>query len=792
MKNKEKEILTFFLHVLYQATIFFVALFSSLFIFGGNQQFFISKSGDNLINSGDSDLIVCVNRNKDNVDPDFWSNISYENTKDEPYKYSASRYVTTKYNELDLTVFDVPYYNNSSYSYNHIYGENVWNKLKSGYIVLSSDLYRKLGFNPGDNMTITLGNKTKSFEVIGMCFGAINGERNNTGSIFAGTFGYFAVVSQEDLNDITISSFFKTISKYFEKSAVIEREIKKWINTEGFDSGTAKFSCKAIQERYKLYTTINQRLPLCMSFGIVLLIIAIVLLIQFISDYVKYFFENKFLLYSLPIISLLLFFGLLFLFSKITPTLFGVKFLFAYSGAFVFPVAFGLFTCMTTILGALRKEKAIENHLDERPSYPEGKKTIWIMNHYATTPDNGPLPRHYYLAKRFAKEGYRVIIFASNQLHATGTEVAVKKGHFTEVNVDDDIIFAFLKTYRYKGNGIKRIINMISFYFAILRSWDGVALKYGLPKVIIGSSAHLLTCVAAHKIAKKHDIPYITEVRDLWPEELFTVGKVKEKSLFGKMLSRMERNIYIHSDAIVFTKEGDVDHIKEMKWDKGQGGKINLEKCYYVNNGVDFDEWNQNIKENKYDIREKGSKKFYVGYAGSIRPMNSVDFIIEAAELLKNNESIVFCIAGSGSLLEDMKKLVEEKKLTNVKFTGYLDKKFVPSFLSQMDLNILVYSNSMYNWSRGNSSNKLFEYMASGKPIISTVKMGYSLINRYKCGIELDEYTPKNLAEAVEMFKKMNKQEYSEYCNNAKKASKDFDFDKLSSTYLSIIDKVIK
>ena len=75
-----------------------------------------------------------------------------------------------------------------------------------------------------------------------------------------------------------------------------------------------------------------------------------------------------------------------------------------------------------------------------------------------------------------------------------------------------------------------------------------------------------------------------------------------------------------------------------------------------------------------------------------------------------------------------LEKRIAEEGLTNIKMKGFVNKQFIPYILSKSSVNILNYSNTQYNWSRGNSSNKLFEYMASGKPIISTVKMGYSII----------------------------------------------------------------
>ena len=108
--------------------------------------------------------------------------------------------------------------------------------------------------------------------------------------------------------------------------------------------------------------------------------------------------------------------------------------------------------------------------------------------------------------------------------------------------------------------------------------------------------------------------------------------------------------------------------------------------------------------------------------------------------------------------------------LSNVKMKGFINKQFIPYILSKSSVNIFNYSQSKYNWARGNSSNKLFEYMASGKPIISTVKMGYSIIDRYKCGIELENGTPAELAKAIRDIKSMDKEQYNALGKNAQKA----------------------
>jgi glycosyltransferase involved in cell wall biosynthesis len=89
------------------------------------------------------------------------------------------------------------------------------------------------------------------------------------------------------------------------------------------------------------------------------------------------------------------------------------------------------------------------------------------------------------------------------------------------------------------------------------------------------------------------------------------------------------------------------------------------------------------------------------------------------------------------------------KKITNVKMKGSVNKKFIPYILSKSSVNILNSSQSLYNWARGSSCNKLFEYMASGKPVISTIKTGYSTIEKYNCGVELNACTPEELAKEI-------------------------------------------
>lgn len=415
-------------------------------------------------------------------------------------------------------------------------------------------------------------------------------------------------------------------------------------------------------------------------------------------------------------------------------------------------------------------------------------KKIWLWNHYATDMFKNRGGRHFWFAENLIREGYEPTVFCANTFHNKTDYIDTKNKKYA-IDVLNNIPFVFVKTTTALGNGLDRVKNMSLFYFNLFSVAKEYVKVNGKPDVIIASSVHPLTMVAGIQIAKKIGVPCICEVRDLWPETIFMSGKIKERSIFGKALTAGEYWIYKRADALIFTKEGDTDYIKEKKWDVSQGGSIDLKKCYYINNGVDLDAFLKSTEElvaNNFD--ENDEKKFNIVYAGAIRPINNVGNIIDAASLLKEHTDIQFLIYGDGNQLEDLKQRVVNEGLTNVKMKGYINKQFIPYILSKSSVNILNYSHSQFNWSRGNSSNKLFEYMASGKPIISTVKMGYCILEKYKCGLSLSNATPEELAKAIMEVYKIPREQYEQMGANAQLGAKDFDFKVLTKKLIGVIE----
>lgn len=420
-------------------------------------------------------------------------------------------------------------------------------------------------------------------------------------------------------------------------------------------------------------------------------------------------------------------------------------------------------------------------------------KNIWIMNHYATDMFYNKAGRHYWFAKELKKRENDVTVFCATT-YLNKTDVVETNGQLYTIKETENIPFVFVKTRPSVGNGIDRVLNMYLFYHNLIPASLSYAKKNGKPDVIIASSVHPLTMIAGIRIAKKLHVPCICEIRDLWPEAIFMFGKAKEKSLLGKMLVSGEHWIYRKADALIFTKEGDTDYLKEKGWTTEQGGDIDLRKCHYINNGIDLEAYLKQIDTETIEDADLENNKFNVIYTGTIRPVNNVGNLLDTAKVLKEKgyNQVQFLIYGDGMQRQQLEKRVADEEITNVKFKGFVEKKYIPFILSKSSVNLLNYSQRQYNWTRGNSSNKLFEYMASGKPIISTVQMGYSIIHKYECGVELQEDTPECLANEIINFYEMEAEEYKKIGNRAREGAKTFDFKILTDRLLNVINEVVK
>jgi glycosyltransferase involved in cell wall biosynthesis len=413
------------------------------------------------------------------------------------------------------------------------------------------------------------------------------------------------------------------------------------------------------------------------------------------------------------------------------------------------------------------------------------KQKVWIWNHYATNMFFDQAGRHYWFAEYLMKEGYKPTIFCASTNHFSDNYIDTKGQKYLLDSINN-IPFVFVNTPEYKGNSKKRVLNMISFYRGLFKTARMYIKINGKPDVILASSVHPLTLVAGIKIAKKLSVPCICEVRDLWPESIVAYGLLKRNSVLAKLLYQGEKWIYKKATLIVMTWEGGSQYIIDQGWDK----QIDLNKVKYISNGVVIDTFDINSKDNKVndsDLEDENYKNLI--YAGSIRQVNNLRLLLDAAKIIqKQNQQIRFIIYGAGNEKEMLKNRCKEENINNVIFKDRVEKMLIPSILKKSYANILHNSSTSLD-KYGQSQNKFFEYLAAGRCIIQTYTTGYNILEKYNCGVNAVMQNPDEIARIIiQVCENIEKTE--QMGQNARNAAYEYDFKKLTNKLIELIENL--
>lgn len=332
-------------------------------------------------------------------------------------------------------------------------------------------------------------------------------------------------------------------------------------------------------------------------------------------------------------------------------------------------------------------------------------KNIWIFNHYAVTPDLPGGTRHFDFAKELTRRGYNITIFTSSFIHSIFKNRKFdNNGTFYIIENYEEIRFIWIKTFYYTKNNWRRAINIFSYFwkaYFIGKRLPKICKKIDRPDIIIGSSVHPFTAFIANKLAKYYKVPFIFEIRDLWPQTLIDMKMISKNSLLATVLFKLEKLCLQDCVAMISLSPLTEKYLKTKY-------NIQSEKLFYIPNGVNLD------NSSYVECGEKeNSREFVLTYTGNIANSNFLDVVMDVAKILKKNKNIIFEIYGSGSSLRDIKDKIDELKLNNISMLPPVQKREIPCVLKMADVLILPTNNVYYG-----SENKLYDYLAAGKPIL--------------------------------------------------------------------------
>jgi len=303
--------------------------------------------------------------------------------------------------------------------------------------------------------------------------------------------------------------------------------------------------------------------------------------------------------------------------------------------------------------------------------------------------------------------------------------------------------------------------------------------------VVIGTSPPLFMGLPALFYSRLRGIPFVFEVRDLWPEVISAVGVGEKGSLTYKIFDRTASLLYDKSDLVVALTES---FRETMINDRGvPAGKIAV-----IENAVDTDFFKPRPLE-PGEINGLGLKgKFVVSYVGTIGFTHGVGVALKAAEELRTAiPELVFLFVGDGSDKERLLKIKEEKKLDNVIFTGKQPKEKIPEFLNASAVSLVLSTDEPLF--RKTIFAKVFEPMACGNPVVIGAEgETRKIVERARSGIGFEPGSVKGLVDAVTTLYE-NPGMREEFGRNGRKfVEEEFSREKKAADYLKALEEVVR
>lgn len=361
-------------------------------------------------------------------------------------------------------------------------------------------------------------------------------------------------------------------------------------------------------------------------------------------------------------------------------------------------------------------------------------KQVWLLNHYAQEPRGAGGTRHFHLAEHLKAYGWNATIIAASVDHGTGRQRLVAK-ETSRLEIIDGIPFLWVKTSTYQGNGGGRVKNMVAYTLRVLLK--GTTLLLPKPDVIVGSSVHPLAAVAGAMLARHHGVPFVFEVRDLWPQTLIDMGRLKKNSLITWCLRKLELYLYRRAVKTIVLLPHAWKYIVPLG--------IPESKVIWIPNGVDLSLFPE-------PLPAKPSGRFTLMYFGAHGGANGLDIVLQAMrelQRLPGADHICLRLIGDGPLKSSLVKQASDWELNNVLFEDPVIKALIPSLAQQADAFVISVLDLPMLYKYGISMNKLFDYMAAMRPVIISSSAANNPVEDAKAGLTVPTEQPVALANAI-------------------------------------------
>ncbi len=399
---------------------------------------------------------------------------------------------------------------------------------------------------------------------------------------------------------------------------------------------------------------------------------------------------------------------------------------------------------------------------------------LYIHQHFAT-PAGSTGTRSYEFARRWVKAGHKVTLIAG---HYDIGGLQVDKALYQKQTIEGINVVVVGTKYSNKQSHLRRITSFLSFCF--LSIYAGLRTK-GVD-VIYASSTPLTVGIPAMVIKWARHIPFVFEVRDQWPEIPIELGIITNRFLI-KILLWLEKTIYKNCSSIVALSPGQADGIRAVLTEE--------KPIMVIPNSCDTDVFRPDIDGSAIRQRRGWGEKLVLLHTGAMGKVNGLNFVIDAAERLKEQSDIMFVLIGDGKQKPFLESRVKELGLTNVEILSSVPKQELPEFYAAADMGLVIIGN--FPIIKHNSANKFFDSLSAGKPVL----LNYSgwqtkILEDNEAGLgchlcNLDEFVEKVL------YLNSHRKQIKQMGQNARQvAIKEFNRDNLAKQALAAISSIAK
>lgn len=361
---------------------------------------------------------------------------------------------------------------------------------------------------------------------------------------------------------------------------------------------------------------------------------------------------------------------------------------------------------------------------------------ILIVAHYYPPEMGGAAARLHGLSRWMVDQGHEVTVITAFPNYPAGEFPPEYKGKIKAAETMDGV--KLLRTWVYTTparSSMRRILNYLSFM--VMSAIVGIFTR-GKYDVILASSPPLFLGVSGWLIARLRRIPFVFDIRDIWPEVAVEAGEFAPDGKVTRLAERLARFLYNKADHIT--------PVTENKFKKLEAAGVPAAKMSVVTNGVDLDYVETAVAT---DMRDELNlpNKFIVLYAGLLGIAQGVDIAVRAADILREQQDIHFVIVGEGVKRDELMQQIETLQLQNVTMLPRQPREKIPAFLKASDVSLVPLVSSNIDDA---VPSKLLEAWAYGRPVIlSAGGEAASIVYDSQGGLVIEPGNAAQLAEAI-------------------------------------------